>query len=279
LEYQCRDSSCIGELNSRSGTDLQSSYVLYACAIRDRKPNPLLDFVTMVLPLLLIVTIVSARPYTFNAFILAISACLFATSRSTGLGHSTPTSEKRKERSKGEWLDESDSDEEPAEALQSATLSLSPQPTSATSSGISLTSAVPSPSMLVPETPTDQKARKRRHSPTPSTHTHTAIDILPTPEIAGPGILSSQQSSYPSPLAARLRQAQSKLPFLSVYRAHMMIMTINCILAVDFSVFPRTQGKCENFGTSLVSKRPWTLLTLDGYGSRIVRFLTRSGIY
>ena len=208
----------------------------------------------MVLPLLLGVTTFSERPYTFNVVLLAISGCLFAATRSTSIGHSTSAPEKRKERSKGEWLDESDSDEEPAEALQSASTSLSPQPTSATSSGVSLSSSAPSPSMLAPETPTDQKARKRRHSPTPSTHNHTAIDILPTPEIAGPGVLSSQQSSYPSPMAARLRQAQARLPFLSVYRAHMMVMTIHCILAVDFKVFPRPQGKCENFGTSLVSR-------------------------
>jgi len=204
----------------------------------------------MVIPVLLSVTIFSGRPYTFNAFLLAISGYLYITSRSTN-GRSTSSTEKGKERSKGEWLDESDSDEEPAEPLQSA--SLSPQPTSATSSGVSLGSSAPSPSMLLPETPTDQKARKRRHSPTPSTHTHTAIDILPTPEIADPGTLQSQQSSYPSPVAARLRQAQARLPFLSVYRAHMMVMTIHCILAVDFKVFPRIQGKCENFGTSLVS--------------------------
>ena len=44
-----------------------------------------------------------------------------------------------------------------------------------------------------------------------------------------------------------------RLPFLSVYRANMMVMTILCILAVDFPAFPRAQGKCEDFGTSLVS--------------------------
>lgn len=33
----------------------------------------------------------------------------------------------------------------------------------------------------------------------------------------------------------------------------MMLMTVICILAVDFEVFPRWQGKCEDFGTSLVS--------------------------
>ena len=39
----------------------------------------------------------------------------------------------------------------------------------------------------------------------------------------------------------------------------MMIMTVHCILAVDFPVFPREQGKCENYGTSLVSDSPLEL--------------------
>lgn len=41
--------------------------------------------------------------------------------------------------------------------------------------------------------------------------------------------------------------------FLTVYRAHMMLITIACILAVDFPVFPRELGKCETWGASLVS--------------------------
>jgi phosphatidylinositol glycan class W len=32
----------------------------------------------------------------------------------------------------------------------------------------------------------------------------------------------------------------------------MMVMTVNCILAVDFPVFPRALGKCEDFGTGLM---------------------------
>jgi phosphatidylinositol glycan class W len=42
------------------------------------------------------------------------------------------------------------------------------------------------------------------------------------------------------------------LPALTTYRAHMMLMTILSILAVDFPVFPRVLAKCETYGVSLV---------------------------
>jgi len=46
--------------------------------------------------------------------------------------------------------------------------------------------------------------------------------------------------------------AIAPLPALSIYRAHMMLMTILCILAVDFPVFPRLLAKCETYGVSIV---------------------------
>jgi phosphatidylinositol glycan class W len=42
------------------------------------------------------------------------------------------------------------------------------------------------------------------------------------------------------------------LPFLSAFRSCMMLSTIICILAVDFTVFPRHNAKTESFGMSLM---------------------------
>lgn len=62
--------------------------------------------------------------------------------------------------------------------------------------------------------------------------------------------ISDQNYSSSSSSSSYLPRNQ---PFLSVYRAHMMLMTIICILAVDFQAFPREFAKCETWGTSLVS--------------------------
>ena len=79
----------------------------------------------------------------------------------------------------------------------------------------------------------------------------------------------------------------TRLPALSTYRAHMMLVTVLAILAVDFPVFPRALAKCETYGVSFV--RPGFLLfrvfnpfliprvglAVDGHGRRFVRILPR----
>lgn len=48
-------------------------------------------------------------------------------------------------------------------------------------------------------------------------------------------------------------------PPLTTYRAHMLLLTAICILAVDFPVFPRSLAKCETFGVSIVSTLDLTI--------------------
>ena len=86
--------------------------------------------------------------------------------------------------------------------------------------------------------PSFQEALQARHSRADGTE-------------GGPGREEEkEQASRHGPTVAVIAHR----PFVTVWRAHMMLMTIICILAVDFPVFPRSFGKCETWGTSLVSE-------------------------
>ncbi len=59
---------------------------------------------------------------------------------------------------------------------------------------------------------------------------------------------SRQRSNGPAAPNNGLRHITIKpLPALTVYRSHMMLMTMLAIIAVDFPVFPRSLAKCETF--------------------------------
>ncbi|KAG0697135.1 GWT1-domain-containing protein [Suillus ampliporus] len=66
-------------------------------------------------------------------------------------------------------------------------------------------------------------------------------------ELVSPG--GRSRAEIPS---KQLSQSLRPLPALTTYRAHMMLMTILSILAVDFPVFPRVLAKCETYGVSLM---------------------------
>ncbi|KAK0449720.1 GWT1-domain-containing protein [Desarmillaria tabescens] len=84
------------------------------------------------------------------------------------------------------------------------------------------------------------------------------LSILMLIPALGLSFLSRRESGTPLPSnesergTASPKATVAPLPFLTTYRAHMLLMTILAILAVDFPVFPRSLAKCESFGVSLM---------------------------
>ena len=98
----------------------------------------------------------------------------------------------------------------------------------------------------------------------------TSLLLLVPPRESGTSLPSNadRSSGSSSPTSARLTTSPTRpadalivpLPALTTYRAHMLLLTILSILAVDFPVFPRSLAKCETYGVSLV--RPTSILCI-----------------
>ncbi|KAH9934551.1 GWT1-domain-containing protein [Epithele typhae] len=87
----------------------------------------------------------------------------------------------------------------------------------------------------------------------PARESGTYLPSSLTPSRQSSRSRSSNPSREPSPsrrdtLVTRI----PPLPALTTYRAHMLLLTFICILAVDFEVFPRFLAKCETYGVSLM---------------------------
>ncbi|KZV75704.1 hypothetical protein PENSPDRAFT_647000 [Peniophora sp. CONT] len=76
------------------------------------------------------------------------------------------------------------------------------------------------------------------------------IFLLPTRESGTP--LPSASPIVPDATFKPHTSGIAPLPALSTYRAHMLLLTALCILAVDFPIFPRMLAKCETYGVSLM---------------------------
>jgi phosphatidylinositol glycan class W len=230
-------------LTKRSKRYNQTSYYLYATQAQvTSRTSPWIDFITSILPLLLGQTVFSSHPIAFNIALAAISTMAWKLlSRKTEpvLGH------------------------ESADLPTPPTIILEKKPTRTKSDKADLIPGLRPPQLGVPRI-----QRRRSPSLTPESDTHTIKINSPSPTSntfppnSSPDLTSTPRSTLDAATTSTSASTSAEespptnfppQPFLSVYRAQMMLMTIVAILAVDFPVFPREFGKCEGWGTSLVS--------------------------
>ncbi|GMK54758.1 hypothetical protein CspeluHIS016_0113440 [Cutaneotrichosporon spelunceum] len=242
--------SSVHYINLISVTAL-TGYALYATASR-RTQSWLLDYTTTVLPLLLAMTTMSSHLVLLNG-VLVVAAFVFkATTPKSWYPH-------RVTKPRGRWLADSDSEDEggsgrrtptrrPKVKLPSQMVAEANAAEAERQSGSASASALSSP--VSPD-----EGRRRRVSPVPWDR-GAVIDIgsLKAPLSSSPGKLDPPptQTQLPDSGPRRPLRPRTYLPFLSVYRSHMMVMTVLAILAVDFPVFPRILGKTEDWGTGLM---------------------------
>lgn len=176
------------------------------------------------------------------------------------LGATTPRAwyPQRVTKPRGRWLAESDSEDEggsgrrtptrrpkvklPSQVVAEANAAEAERRSSGSASALS--------SPISPD-----EGRRRRLSPAPGAE--AVIDIgSPQPQRHASPVKrdppTPTHTHLPHSRAGRPLRPRTHLPFLSVYRSHMMVMTVLAILAVDFPVFPRVLGKTEDWGTGLM---------------------------